>query len=215
MYRKIFISFLLLALINFLFGCYSLEQITVHEYKQVEEEDGKPNEIYIKTKNSEEYHFTKSNSYIENDTLYVNGISLLSFAELPYEGNFALGEIKSIQLEDFGPKYISLMTVSQYQQIETESGKPDEIYITKTNSSKYRFMKSDYYIENDTLYGKGKLIIEKDQQFNRNIALSNIESIEIDSINWLNTGLLSLGIAVVTFLLVVVIGCSIADCGVQ
>ncbi|MFC2093988.1 hypothetical protein ACFLSH_00025 [Bacteroidota bacterium] len=196
MHRKFFISFLLLALINFLVGCYSFESVTVPEYKQVEGKKDKTDEIYIKTKDSEEYRFTKSNSYIENDTLYVNGISLLSFAGLPYEGNFSLGEIKSIQLENFGQKYISLMTVSQYQQIETESGKPDKIYLTKTNSSKYSFMKNDYYIENDTLYGKGKLIIEKDQQFNRNIALSNIESMEVESINWLTTSLLVLGIGV-------------------
>jgi len=194
MYRKIFISFLLLALINFLVGCYSFKSVTVPEYEDKEKIEGRTGEIYVKTKDSEEYQFLESNSYIEDDTLYINGISLLSFAELPYEGKFALGEIKSIQLEDFGQKYTSLMTVSQYQQIEKERGKPEVIYLTKINSSKYRFMKDDYYLENDTLYGKGKLIIEKGQQFDRKIALSNIESIEIDSINWLTTFFLTIGI---------------------
>ena len=111
MYGKIFIIFLLLALINFLFGCYSLEQITVHEYKQVEEEEGKPNEIYIKTKDNQEYHFSESNFYIENDTLYGKEILLLSEEELPFEGKFALGEIESIKFKVVRQNYSSIITV--------------------------------------------------------------------------------------------------------
>ena len=122
MYRKIFISFLLLALINFLAGCYSAESITVSEYKQVEKED-KPDEIYVKTKDSEEYHFSESN----------------------------------------------------------------------------------FYIENDTLYGKGKLILDKEQPLDRKIAISNIAWIEVDSINWLTTSLFTLGILVGAFILFLVI----------
>jgi hypothetical protein len=206
MYRKIFISFLLLALINFLAGCYSAESITVPEYKQVEEEYGKPDEIYVKTKDSEEYHFSESDFYIENDTLYGKEISLQSEVELPFEGKFALTEIKSIQLEDFGQKYTSLMTVSQYQKIEAESGKPDEIYLTKIDSSKYRFMKNDYHIENDTLYGKGKLLLGDVEELQvRKIALSNIAWIEVESINWLTTSLFTLGILVGAFILFLVI----------
>jgi len=69
MYRKIFISFLLLALINLLAGCYSAESITVAEYNQMEEEN-KPDDIGVITKDSEEYHFSDSNFYVVNDTLY-------------------------------------------------------------------------------------------------------------------------------------------------
>jgi len=122
MYRKIFISFLLLALINFLAGCYSAESITVSEYKQVEKED-KPDEIYVKTKDSEEYHFSESNFYIENDTLYG-------------KGKLLLGDVEKLQV--------------------------------------------------------------------RKIAISNIAFIEVESINWLTTILLGLGIGVVAFIIVVV-----------
>jgi len=59
MYRKFFISFLLLALINLLAGCYSAESITVAEYNQMEEEN-KPDDIGVITKDSEEYHFSDS-----------------------------------------------------------------------------------------------------------------------------------------------------------
>ncbi|MDH3268696.1 MAG: hypothetical protein OEM46_07560 [Ignavibacteria bacterium] len=204
MYKKLIASVLVVALLN-LFGCYSFEAITVPEYEQVEKEEGKPGEIYVKTKDSQEYHFSESNFYIENDTLYGKEISLQSEIEPPFEGKFALTEIKSIQLEDFGQKYPSLMTVSQYQKIEAESGKPDEFYFTKIDSTKYRFMKNDYHIEKDTLYGKGFLILDKEQPLVRKIALSNIAFIEVDSINWLNTSLLSLGIAVVAFILFLVI----------
>jgi hypothetical protein len=206
MYRKIFISFLLLALINFLAGCYSADSITVPEYEQVEEEDGKPDEIYVKTKNSEEYHFSESNFYIENDTLY----GKVRVNEMPFEGKFAFGEIESIQWEVVGQSYTTLTKVSQYQKIEAESGNPDEIYLTKFDSSRYRFMKNDYHIENDTLYGKGKLLLDDVEKLQvRKIAISNIAWIEVDSINWLTTGLLSLGIAVVLFVGVVAIALAI------
>jgi hypothetical protein len=202
MYRKIFISFLLLALINFLAGCYSAESITVPEYKQVEEEDGKPDEIYVKTKYSEEYHFSESNFYIENDTLY----GKVGVKDLLFEGQFAFGEIESIQWEVVGQNYTTLMTVSQYQKIEAESGKPDEIYLTKIDSSRYRFMKNDYHIENDTLYGKGKLLLGDVERLQvRKIAISNIESIEVESINWITTPLLVLGIVIVSLILAIVI----------
>jgi hypothetical protein len=99
MYRKIFISFLVLALINFLAGCYSAESITVPEYKQVEEEDGKPGEIYVKTKDSEEYHFLESNFYIENDTLYGKGILFQSKEEITLDKKITISDIESIQFE--------------------------------------------------------------------------------------------------------------------
>ena len=200
MYKKLICSILVIALLNLL-GCYSIEPVTVPEYKQVEEEKGKQKEIYVKTKDNQEYHFTESNFYIENDTLYGKEKLLLSKEDVPFEGKFAFGEIQSIQLEDFGQNYTTLMTVSQYQKIEAESGKPDEIYLTKNDSTKYHFMKNDYYIDNDTLYGKGKMILgEREQQVDRKIALSNIESIEVDSINSLTTSLIVLGIVAIGFI---------------
>jgi hypothetical protein len=175
MRNKIFSSFLLLAFLNFIAGCYSFQPVTVNEYKQIEEEDGKQNEINVITKDSKKYYFSYSNYYIENDTLYGKE----SVTELPFEGRFAFSEIKSIQVESV------FYTVSQYQRIEEESGKPYVIYLTKTDFTIYQLMENDYYIKNDILYGKGKLILDEEELINRNIALSDIESIEIKFISLL------------------------------
>jgi len=187
MYKKLISSILVVALLNLL-GCYSADLVTVTEYNQIEEED-KPDNIRVKTKDSQEYHFAESNFYIENDTLY----GKVSVKELSFEGKFAFGEIESIQLEYFDQNYPT--TISQYQKIEAESGKPDDIYLTKYDSTSYYFVKPNYYIENDTLYGKGKLILNhKAEQLNRKIPLSDIESIEFESINSSDTLLLSGGL---------------------
>ena len=205
MHKKVLIIFLLLAFINFIAGCSSFHSVSVSEYKQVEEEEGKPIEIYVKTKTKQWYHFTNSNFYIENDTLY----GKISVKELPFEGKFAFGEIKSIQIgSDF-------YAVSQYQKIEAESGKPYVIYLTKNDRTIYQFMKNDYYIENDTLYGKGKLILNEEELLDRNIALSHIESIEVENFNLAHTITMGLGIFAIAFFIFFIIWVSsLGDSGI-
>ena len=188
MYKKVFISFLILTLINFIAGCYSFQPVNVTEYQRIEEEDGKQNEIYVITKDYQEYHFSDSNFYIENDTLF--GKVKIMIRELPFEGKFALGEIETIQVDYFAFEYSSPITVSQYQKIVTENGKPDEIYLTTNDNKRYHFMKTDYYIENDTLYAKGKLLVDREEFVNKKIALSEIGAIETEKINWLGTSIL-------------------------
>ena len=181
MSKKLISSILVIALLN-LVGCYSFESVTVPEYKQFVEEEGKPDEIYVKTKDIQEYYFSESNFNVENDTLYGTGKLLRSTEAITFEERISISEIDSIELYYFGQKYPTLVTVSQYQKIEAESGKADEIYLTKNDSTKYHFMKNDYYLENDTLYGKGKFLpIEKDQPFEGNIALTEVESIKIET----------------------------------
>lgn len=199
MYKKLISSILIVALLNLL-GCYSIKSFTGPELKQVEEKEDKPDDIYVKTKDHQEYHFSDSNFYIENDTLYV----IASVKGQFFEEKIALREIRSIQLENFKYHRPSLMTVSEYQKIELESGKPNEIYLTKTDFTKYHFMKLYYYIENDTLYGMGKVIIDR-IQLDRKIALSDIESIEVKSVNWAATILLVLGIGTISFVTFAVI----------
>ncbi len=194
MYKKFISSILVIALLNLL-GCYSSELINVTEYNQIEER-GKPREILVKTYGSLKYHFLKKGHYIENDTLY----GKVSVKELPFEGKFAFGEIKSIQILPFG------YAVSHYQKIEAESGKPDEIYLKKNDFTKYHFMKNDYYIENDTLYGKGKLILDEEELLDRNIALSHIESIQFEYVDGIATTFLVLS----TVLIIVLIGLAVS-----
>ncbi len=199
MYKKVFISFLILTLINFIAGCYSFQPVNVTEYQRIEEEDGKQNEIYVITKDYQEYHFN-SNFYIENDTLF--GEVKVMVKELPFEGKFALGEIETIQVDYFAFEYSSPITVSQYQKILAENGKPDEIYLTINDNKRYHFMKTDYYIENDTLYAKGKLLVDREEFVNKKIALSEIGAIETEKINWFTTSIL--GLAYLTVIVVVI-----------
>ena len=97
MYKKLISSILVVALLNLL-GCYSSELINVTEYNQIEEED-KPDEIRVITKDSKEYHFSEMNFYVENDTLYGKEILLLGERKHILDRKIALSDIESIQFE--------------------------------------------------------------------------------------------------------------------
>ena len=200
MYKKVLISFLLIAFINFIAGCSSMHSVSISEYKQLEEDDGKQDEIYVTTKDGQEYYFAESNFYFENDTLYGKA----SFKELPFEGKIAFGEIESIQLDVVGENITSPHSVSEYQKIVAEDGKPDEIYLTKNDDKRYYFLKTDYYTENDTLYGKGKMLVDREELINKIIALSDIESIQYEYLNVLTISALVLGAIGIILLIVAV-----------
>ena len=201
MYKKLISCILVVALLNLL-GCYSSELINVTEYNQIEEKEDKPNEIYVKTKDYREYHFSDSNFYIENDTLYGRAILLPGEDGMPFEGKFAFSEIKTIQAENYG-----YMTALAFQKIKAESGKPDEIYLTKYDNTRYHFMKNHYYMINDTLFGNGKIIIDREQQLDREkqldrkIALSDIESIQFEDVDGVKTTVLVIGIVAIILIL--------------
>ena len=110
MYKKLITSILVVALLNLL-GCYSFESVTGPEYKQVEEEEGKPDEIYVKTKDYQEYHFSDSNYYVFNDTLYGNEMLPLGAREKPLDRKIALSDISSIQFEYLNGETTVLLVV--------------------------------------------------------------------------------------------------------
>ena len=212
MSKKFISGILVIALLN-ICGCYSFDVFTVPEYKQVEEEEGEPDEIYVITKDSKEYHFTDLDYYIEKDTLYGKTKMIITDTEKPFEGKFALAEIKCIQFLASDWNY-SIVSVSEYLKIEAESGKPDEIEITIVDNKKYHFMKDDYSIENDTLYGKGKLLSGKRSvPFVKKIALSDIESFQLERFSWLYTSLLSLSIVGLIAFLIISAVCASGGCG--
>ena len=117
MNNKLISSLLVIALLN-LVGCYSFESVTVPAYKQFVEEEGKPDEIYVKTKDIKEYHFSESNFNIENDTLYGKGKFLPIENEQPFEGNIALSEIESIRVETYD-KWLTFLLVTPIAIIGT------------------------------------------------------------------------------------------------
>jgi hypothetical protein len=200
MYKKLISSILIVAILN-LVGCYSSEFITEPEFEKIKKDA--PKNIRVITKDAEEYHFSQPNFYIVEDTLYGKEMLHLSAEEQPFEGKFALSEIKYIQFQKPDRTY-SLVSGSEYLKIEEESGKPDEIKSTNLDGTRYHFMKDNYYIENDTLYGKGKLFFaEREELVTRKIALSDIELIDAESYDLANTCLLSIGILFGVSLLIV------------
>jgi len=89
-----------------------------------------------------------------------------------------------------------LVNVTEYKQIEEED-KSDDIRVITIYSEYYL---SDFYIENDTLYAKGKEILyNKEKPFDGKIALSDIESIQFEYLNGVTTALAVLGIVAILF----------------
>jgi len=190
MYKKVLTSFLLTAFINLISGCFSLESVSYPEYQQVEKKEGKSDEIYVITNDSIEYHFSEPGFYFENDTLF----GKVSKIKVPFEGKFVLSEEDSIEVHYKG-NYQSLITVSEYHKIETEYGKPGEIYLINSDYVRYHFMQDDFFIENDTLHGNGQSILKHQPLLYKKIALSDIETIKVEKSNRLNTLFLIIGIA--------------------
>jgi hypothetical protein len=103
MYIKLISSILVVALFIQV-GCYSAEVVTVTEYKQFEEAEGKPNKIIVTTKDYETYHFFLDSGYsIENDTLYGKGILFVNDEAQKFDGKekIALSDIVSFQFDEF------------------------------------------------------------------------------------------------------------------
>jgi hypothetical protein len=120
MYKKIISSILVIAFLNLL-GCYTFQPVTVPEYKQIEEQEDKPDEIYVITKDDQKYHFLESNYYIENDTLYGKEIVITYFEsghvknELPFDRKIAISEIETIEVDSY-----SLITTVILYGVETK-----------------------------------------------------------------------------------------------
>ncbi len=95
-----------------------------------------------------------------------------------------------------------LVNVTEYKQIEEED-KSDDIRVITIYSEYYL---SDFYIENDTLYAKGKEILyNKEKPFDGKIALSDIESIQFEYLNGLTTAPAVLGIVAILFVGVIAV----------
>ena len=92
-----------------------------------------------------------------------------------------------------------VITVQDFKQIENNDT-PDKIRVTTKDSSEYRFVKPDYYFENDTLYGKKKYVLNDEERILvRKIALSDIEQIKTEMGDW-DKKLLLIGIASALFI---------------
>ncbi|MCK5086508.1 MAG: hypothetical protein KAQ90_03260 [Melioribacteraceae bacterium] len=167
MSKKIITYLLLFSFLNYL-GCSSTQYITVNEYEPNMLKKDPPSEIFITTNELIKYHFTNDlfYYYIKNDTLYAKhevkeyedkkGGQVKISKMVTIESKLSLGNIKSI--EDSGP---------------------DEITVITTENKELHFVNEGYYyLENDTLYGKGEIYSQElKEDFEGRIALSIIKSV--------------------------------------
>lgn len=100
--KKIIISLTLLSFFNF-YGCFTSADIpkaaTPDNYIKYEQEEGKPSEIYVVTKDILTYHFEDSGYNIVNDTLFGEGAEVVDAVgtEIPFKGNIPIQNIANIQ----------------------------------------------------------------------------------------------------------------------
>ena len=176
-YKKTIIGFLIVTVPIFFIGCYSTEVVTISQYNRMAKED-KPKTIQVITKDGQQYSFSDSKFYIADDTLYGEKVVVINDKWIPFIGKISFDEVKEIEFYDEN-NWNYQFSISEYEQIENEGKKPDEIFLVTADSLKYYFLKDNYYLEFDTLYGRGKLLSEVNgEEFKKNIALSNIELIE-------------------------------------
>jgi len=98
MYKKIISSILIVTLLN-LFGCYSTEMFSPEEYLSYEQKEGKPDEIFVQTKDSLKYHFGAQYYDIENDTLIGIGSQVFTDYEKSFKGYIPISEIDLFQMQ--------------------------------------------------------------------------------------------------------------------
>ena len=97
MQKKIISGILVFALLSQV-GCYSSQLISYNEYQKIEEEDGKPDNIRVTTKDTVEYHFFDQNYYFDSDTLYGKGTIIKMDEKLVSDVKIAVSNIESIKV---------------------------------------------------------------------------------------------------------------------
>ena len=97
MHKKIISGILVFALLSQA-GCYSPQLISYNEYQKIEEEDGKPDNIRVTTKDTVEYHLFDQNYYFDSDTLYGKGTIIKMDEKLVSNVKIAVSSIESIKV---------------------------------------------------------------------------------------------------------------------
>ena len=99
MRKKYIVSFLILALLIQLCGCYSMQDIPKDELAGLKE----GGDLIVHTQDSTIYSFNESNYNISNDSLYGKGYVKFnedSDFKVPIEKSIALMNIKSVQQDE-------------------------------------------------------------------------------------------------------------------
>ena len=100
MCKKIFVSFLIVAIINLLVGCYSYQEITKEEFVQTEEYS----DLKVRTKNQSIYKFDEGSYTVMEDSIYGSGKAKLNHSNKRFEdytGSVYLEDIESFEFDKF------------------------------------------------------------------------------------------------------------------
>ena len=171
--KKYISSILIPCLLLQFSGCYNMQLITKEEFLK----DSDYSELRVKTKENK-FTFKSGNYTFNNDTIYGRGevkslISLVNTYE-PFDGGIGLSEVKIIRTEEFD---ITIVNRS---------------FIVKTDKKQFVFDEGTYFIEVDTVYGKGQCISriisgKSFEPFEGGISLNDIEEIQTDDFNFIST----------------------------
>lgn len=166
MSKKIITYLLLLSFLNYI-GCSSTVFVTVDEYNQKVLEENPPSEIFITTNDNTKYHFSNDEYYyFRNDTLFAKG--KIPVYRLENGEKIETGRMATIE---------GILPSEDIYSME-ESGKDSITVITKEGKRYYFVNKGYFYIQNDTMYGKGVILAsEGDKLFWGKIAFFDIKSI--------------------------------------
>jgi len=97
-----------------------------------------------------------------------------------------------------------VITIKDFKQIEIQEV-PDNIWVITRDSSEYHFIKPDYYVEDDTLFGERKYILNDEEHvLVSKITRSDIESIRTEKENG-GTKFLIIGFALVIFIVGIIV----------
>jgi len=150
-----------------------MQLITKDEFR----EDSDYPELLVKT-SEKEIKFEQGYYYLQDDTIYGNGECKLldknRMVDQLFQGKIAINDAKKIKTSELD------LTFGY------------DGFIAKTDKKQFVFDESTYFIEVDTLYGKGKCISriisgKSFESFDGGISLNDIEEIQTDNFNFIST----------------------------
>jgi len=118
--------------------------------------------------------------------------------------------------------FFNLTSCSSSQVVTAEDFRPisqddisEGILVITKDTKKYSFARTDYWIENDTLYGKGKKFVGKEEApFEGSIFLGDVAFIEYEESDWYQTTCITTSIVIVGILgLILIVGAATGGFG--
>ena len=91
--KKLISIVLILSLLPYLAGCYSINQVSKEELQT----DNSRGDLTIITNQNEIYKFEDGSYFIKSDTLFGMGIKAIADKQIPITNEIALGNITSIK----------------------------------------------------------------------------------------------------------------------